>query len=217
MCRIFLSLKSPFFNCRRYIYICDKIARFQRKAHPLRSGTAGRDDASVYRAVSIKRDSTSGCQRRREPLCTWLMGAQGGWMSLGIFLGWATGKSTLRRGCLGLFWIGSLRVRLREGRQYEGSKRKSGAEGNKRERKRERERERWKGQNRMWPGLVNGGEDGRGQKPSARICYAPWILDASRKREPFIGKPGTRTICPASRGSRKLRTSLRHARKRVFS
>ena len=62
------------------------------------------------------------------------MGAQGGWMSLGIFLGWATGKSTLRRGCPGLFWIGSLRVRLNEGRQEEGSReRKSAAKRNKRE------------------------------------------------------------------------------------
>lgn len=54
----------------------------------------------------------------------------------------------------------------------------------------EREAVRRKDQNRMWPGLVEGGGGGgagRGQKPSARICYAPWISDASRKREPFIG------------------------------
>ena len=133
-------------------------------------------------------------------------------MSLGIFLGWATGKSTLRRGCLGLFWIGSLRVRLSEGRQHEGSEEKergkeSGTERERRETERPKSNVarfgRWRG-------------DGRGQKPSARICYAPWILDASRKREPFIGNQEP-TICPASRGSRKPRTSLQHARKRVFS
>lgn len=143
-------------------------------------------------------DSTSGCQRRREPLCTWLMGAQGGWMSLGIFLGWATGKSTLRRGCPGLFWIGSLRVRLNEGRQEEGSReRKSAAKRNKRE-----------GKTKIECGQVwwKGGGNGRGQKPSARICYAPWILDANHKKEPFIGNQEP-TICPASRGSRKPRTS----------
>lgn len=45
-------------------------------------------------------------------------------MSLGIFLGWATGKSTLRRGCPGLFWIGSPCVRLHEGKQEEGEREK---------------------------------------------------------------------------------------------
>lgn len=122
-------------------------------------------------------DSTSGCQRRREPLCTWLMGAQGGWMSLGIFLGWATGKSTLRRGCPGLFWIGSLRVRLNEGRQEEGSKeRKSAAKWNKREGKAKIECGQvwWKEGGRM--------EEGRNHLPAYVMLHGYWTQTIRKNR-----------------------------------
>lgn len=70
-----------------------------------------------------------------------------------------------------------------------------------RERERGREAVRRKDQNRMWPGLVEGGGAGRGQKPSARICYAPWILDASHKREPFIGNQEPTYLSGGSRKS----------------
>lgn len=85
------------------------------------------------------RDSTSGWQSAGEPLRALLMNAaQGGWMSLGIFLGWATGKST-RRGCPELFRIESLRRDAEEGRPEiectgeresgEGTERRRGEEG----------------------------------------------------------------------------------------
>lgn len=50
---------------------------------------------------------------------------------------------------------------------------------------------------------------GREQKPSARICYAPWILDASHKREPLIGNQEL-TICPASERKSEATNPLGH-------
>lgn len=75
---------------------------------------------------SGKSRSTSGCQRRREPLCTWLMGAIGWLDESRIFLGWATGKSTLRReGASGFFgsgrWACDWTRKARRERERKGS------------------------------------------------------------------------------------------------
>ena len=103
-----------------------------------------------------------------EPLRMLLMSAaQGGWMSLRIFLGWATGKSTraLVEGAPSFFDLGcrSDVMQHEEGRpEIECTGEGVGA-GRYRER-------------------VSGVRRG-GQKPSARICYAPRMSGPQAIRE----------------------------------
>lgn len=139
-----------------------------------------------------------------EPLCALLMSAaQGGWMSLRIFLGWATGKSTraLVEGAPSFFGSG----RRSDAMQHEEGRPEIECTGKGVGAGRYREREgRW-------------GAEG-GQKPSARICYAPRMSGAaSRKRESLV-RDQEPTVCPTG-GSRKRTPSppSKCPRKRVFS
>lgn len=120
-----------------------------------------------------------------------------GWV-LGYFWGGQQARALYVEGAPGFFGSGRCAYDWTKGdRRREAEKERA--------RQREiREKERPKSNVARFGG--RGGGNGRGQKPSARICYAPWILDANHKKEPFIGNQEP-TICPASRGSRKPRTS----------
>lgn len=138
----------------------------------------------------------------REPLRTLLMSAaQGGWMSLGIFLGWATGKSTraLVEGAPSFFGSGrrSDAMQHEEGRPEIECTGKGVGAG----RYRERVGGEWRGTETICPHM---------------LCLA-YVGAASRKREPLI-RDQEPTVYPM-RGSRKRTPSPspKCPRKRVFS
>jgi len=152
-------------------------------------------DKRQFQHRNPRRHSTSGWQSLvREPLSALLMSsAQGGWMSPGIFLGWATGESTRARARGGCPELSRIDCRWGAARHEQGKpeiecagvalQERGGAVVGRRVECRERERER----------------GGGGQKPSARICYGPRMLrpQAVRERETAGPKPGT--DCPPRR------------------